>query len=102
MDAWTGFDDVVLVDACRGAGTPGSIHRFTVASLERLSRVEPRRYESTHGLGVAAALALASALGRLPSGLVIYAIEAGHLRHGRRLSRPVAGAVRELMALLVQ
>ncbi len=53
MEAWTGFDDVVIVDACRGAGPPGSVHTFTPDDLERYSAVETRRYGSTHGLGVA-------------------------------------------------
>jgi len=102
MEAWTGFDDVVLVDACRGAGPPGSVHRLTPADLEARSAREPRRYESTHGFGVLSAIALARALGRLPSGLVIYAIEAGHFREGKGLSKEVDRAAQELVALLVQ
>jgi hydrogenase maturation protease len=102
MEAWTGFDDVVLVDACRGAGAPGSIHRLTPAEFLTRDRWEPRRYESTHGFGVSEAIGLAHALGRLPSGLVIYAIEGGHFRGGRGLSADVDRAVQELVALLVQ
>jgi hydrogenase maturation protease len=102
MDAWTDFDDVVLVDACRGAGEPGSIHRFTPGELERLASVQPRRYGSTHGFGVMEAVALARTLGTLPSGLVIYAIEAGHVRDGDGLSGEVERGVRELVALLLQ
>ncbi len=102
MEAWTGFDDVVLVDACCGAGAPGSLHRLTPAQLERQARAEPRRYESTHGFGVTEAIGLARALGRLPSRLVIYAIEGGHSRAGPGLSEEVDRAVQELMALLVQ
>jgi hydrogenase maturation protease len=102
MEAWTGFDDVVLVDACHGAGPPGSIHRLSPAELERLACGEPRRYESTHGFGVSEAIALARALGTLPSDLVIYAIEGGHFQDGKGLSQDVDRAVQELVALLVQ
>ena len=102
METWTGFDDVVLVDACHGAGEPGSIHRFSPAELERLASVEGRRYESTHGLGVSAAIALAQTLGTFPSALVIYAIEGGHYQDGNGLSEDVDRAVQELVALLVQ
>ncbi len=102
MEAWTGFDHVTLVDACHGAGPPGSLHRFTAAELEARGRCEPRRYESTHGFGVATAIALARALGRLPSDLVIYAIEAGHFQDGNGLSPDVDRAAHELVALLVQ
>jgi hydrogenase maturation protease len=102
MEAWTGFDDVVLVDACHGAGAPGSIHRLSPADVERLASVEGRRYESTHGFGVSAAIALAHTLGTLPSALVIYAIEGGHDQDGNGLSEDVDHAVQELVALLVR
>jgi hydrogenase maturation protease len=102
MEAWTGFDDVVLVDACHGAGAPGSIHRVAAVELPRRGLGEPRRYESTHGFGVAEAIGLARALGRLPSRLVIYAIEGDHFREGEGLSEHVDRAVQELVALLVQ
>ena len=102
MEAWTGFDDVAVVDACLGAGPPGSLHRFGAHELERLETVLPRRYASTHGIGVAEAVALARALGRLPSRLVIYAIEGRHFRAATPLSAEVHAAVRQLVALLVQ
>ncbi len=91
MDAWTGFDDVVLVDACRGAGPPGSVHRIGPDEVDRVARLQ---HASTHSLGVAAAIGLARALGPLPSRLVIYAIEAAHSREGEGLSAEVDRAVR--------
>jgi hydrogenase maturation protease len=102
MDAWTGFDDVVVVDACRGAGAPGSVHTFTPGDLDRYAAVEARRYGSTHGLGVATAVGLARALGTLPSRLVIHAIEGRHFGVGEPLSPEVDHAVHALVALLVQ
>jgi hydrogenase maturation protease len=102
MEAWTGFDDVVVVDACRGAGAPGSVHTFTPPDLERYAAVEARRYGSTHGLGVAAAIALARELGSLPCRLVIHAIEGRHFEAGSGLSSEVDHAVHEVVALLVQ
>ncbi len=83
MNAWTGCDDVVLVDACRGAGLPGSIHRI---GFEEEGRLASLQHASTHSLGVADAIGLARALGALPSRLVIYVIEAGHFVVGERLS----------------
>lgn len=102
MEAWTGFDDVVLVDACRGAGEPGSIHLLSPDGLEGRVQGQPRRYDSTHGFGVAEAIGLARALGRLPSRLVIYAIEGGHFQDQEGLSAEVDRGVQELVALLVQ
>ena len=99
MSAWTGFDDVVLVDACRGAGPPGSVHRIDADDVDRVARLQ---HASTHSLGVAAAIGLARALGTLPSRLVIYAIEARHSREGEGLSPAVDRAVDQVVALVMQ
>ena len=99
LSAWAGFDDVVLVDACRGAGPPGSVHRI---GPEEAARVATLQHASTHSLGVAAAIGLASVLGTLPSRLAIYAIEAGHSVEGEGLSHEVEQAVREVVALVMQ
>jgi hydrogenase maturation protease len=89
MGAWAGFDDVVVVDACRGAGPPGSVHRIAPDEVERIATL---RHASTHSLGVAAAIGLARALGRLPSRLVVYAIEARPGHDGDELSPEVQQA----------
>lgn len=102
MEAWTGFDDVTVVDACRGAGEPGSVHRLDAHQVARLASLEPCQGGSTHGFGVAAAVALARALGTLPCRLEILAIEGRHFRAGEPLSAEVARAAQELVALLVQ
>jgi hydrogenase maturation protease len=98
MNAWTGFDDVVIVDACRRRAA-GSIHRFSPDDVERVARLQ---HASTHSLGVAAAIGLARALGTLPRRLVIYAIEARHSCDGAGLSPEVDRAVDELVALVMQ
>jgi len=99
MSAWTGFDDVVVVDASRGAGPPGSVHRISPDEVERVACLQ---HASTHSLGVAAAIGLARALGTLPSRLVIYAIEARHSREGEGLSPEVDQGVHEVVALVMQ
>jgi hydrogenase maturation protease len=99
MSAWTGFDDVVVVDACQGAGPPGSVHRF---AADQAARVATLQHASTHSLGVAAAIGLARALGSLPVRLVIYAIEARHAREGAGLSPEVDRGVQQVVALVMQ
>jgi hydrogenase maturation protease len=98
MSAWTGYDDVVVVDACRGAGPPGSIHRFGPDDVERVATLQ---HASTHSLGVAAAIGLARALGTLPGHLVLYAIEAGHSGDGEALSPEVDRSVQEVVAFVM-
>jgi hydrogenase maturation protease len=99
MDAWAGASDVVLVDACRGAGPRGSVHSFGPADVLRLAGL---RHASSHSLGVAAAIGLARALGSLPRRLVIHAIEAGSTGEGEGLSPEVDRGVQEVVDLVVQ
>jgi len=99
MGAWTGRDDVVLVDACRGAGPPGSVHRIGPDEIDRVATLQ---HASTHSLGVAGAIGLSRALGTLPARLVIYAIEARHGWEGESLSPAVDHAVDQVVALVMQ
>ena len=99
MDAWAGASEVVLVDACRGAGPSGSVHSFGPDDALRLTRL---RHASTHSLGVAAAIGLARALGSLPKRLVIHAIEAVATGEGAGLSPEVDRGVQEVVNLVMQ
>jgi hydrogenase maturation protease len=99
MEAWAGASDVVLVDACRGAGPRGSVHRFEPDDALRLARL---RHASTHSMGVAAAIGLARALGSLPERLFIYAIEAGATGEGCGLSPEVDRGVQEVVDRVMQ
>jgi hypothetical protein len=53
-------------------------------------------------MGPCVAIALARALGTLPSSLVIQAIEGRHFKAGEGLSPEVDQAIDEVVALLVQ
>ena len=98
LDRWAAAARVVLVDATEPAGQPGRIHR-----LDPMSGPLPRELGlgSTHGLGLAEAVELARALGRLPARMTIFAIEAAHFEHGAALSAPVAASVTAATALIV-
>ncbi len=100
MEAWAGFDDVTLVDACRGAGETGSIHRFEADQLERLGPLEPGGCGSTHGFGVSLAIALARALGTRPRRLAVHAIEGRRFGPGEPLCAEVERAAHRLAASL--
>ncbi len=92
MDAWNGVADVILIDAVMSGAAPGAITRWDgAAPLPR----EPFRC-STHALGVAEAVELARALGRLPPKLILYGIEARKFDRGGSVSAEVADAVERL------
>ncbi|MEE4379723.1 MAG: hydrogenase maturation protease [Candidatus Competibacteraceae bacterium] len=98
LQAWEGADWVILVDAAYSGATPGTIYRFDVAETEL-----PRGFfhASTHELGVAEAVELARSLGRLPEGLMVYAIEGECFSAGAELSPAVADAVESVAGRIV-
>ena len=72
MNAWQGFDDVILIDAVSSGAKPGTIVRFNATK-----EIIPTKFfhYSTHAFGVAEAIELARALNTLPSNFIIYGIE---------------------------
>ena len=91
-DLWEADDSVVVVDAARSGALPGSVHRFDATS-DPLPAAFGRG--STHALGVADAVELARALGRLPAKLIVYGIEGEDFSAGEGMSDAVAAAVDE-------
>jgi hydrogenase maturation protease len=78
-----------LIDACMSNAPAGTVHRID-ANLSALPQASSDL--STHGFGLAAAIELGRALGRLPPRTVVYAIEAESFAAGAPLSEPVATA----------
>ena len=86
VSAWAGRQHVVLVDAVRAGAPPGTIHQLI--GPDRIPTVVGEA--STHGGGVAAAVALSRALGNLPVRLVIVGVEPAAVDHDDQLSSAVA------------
>ncbi len=88
-----GLAAVWIVDACRSGARPGAIRRLDVSATALppgLTTV------STHGLGLAEAIELARAIGRLPARSVVYVIEAASFDPGSGLTPDVAASVAEV------
>jgi hydrogenase maturation protease len=93
IDAWDGADALWLVDAVTSDAPPGTIHRIDVAEQE----LPPELFRaSTHHLGLAEAVELARALGRLPGRVVFYGIEGASFDAGEGLSPEVEQALVEV------
>ena len=84
---WAGHDDVALVDAASSGAPPGTLHELRAGDG---SLQAGALRSSTHAFGVADAVGLAAALGRLPAHLEIYAIEGQDFSLGAPLSPAVA------------
>ncbi len=90
LDLWRRRSVVIVVDAVRSGAAPGTVRRWTA---EELSRSDPARTFSTHGVGLPAVFDLARTLGELPDHLVVYGIEAAETGAGAPRSEPVRRGV---------
>jgi hydrogenase maturation protease len=90
LDAWDGAGAVWLVDAVSSGAEAGTVHRLD-ASEDALPATLFRA--SSHLLGLADAVELARALGRLPARVVVFGIEGGRFEAGEGLTPAVAAAV---------
>ncbi|HEY0836934.1 MAG TPA: hydrogenase maturation protease [Azospirillum sp.] len=92
IEAWSGVERVVVVDATQSGTAPGTVVRLDAA------RELPRglfRY-SSHLFGLAEAVETARALGRLPADLVIWGIEGADFGFGEDLTLAVAEAAEDV------
>jgi hydrogenase maturation protease len=94
LDDWEGAAAVVVIDATESGTEPGTIRRYEVHE-QPLPAVFSRR--STHSFGVAEAVELARALGRLPARVVVFGIEGRDFAPGEGLSPAVDAAVNDVV-----
>ena len=99
MEEWTGADTVILLDAICSASAPGKVTRLDLRSTELR---EGLLRSSTHSFGVAEAIRLARALGRLPANIILYGIEATQFGHGSTPSPEVEAGARYASELVIQ
>ena len=100
IEAWRGYETVILVDAARSGAAPGTVHRIEVGAGPLPALLAGRL--SSHAFGVARAVEMARALDRLPPRLVIYAVEGKTFDLGAPLSPEVKEAARELAGRLLR
>jgi hydrogenase maturation protease len=86
---------VLIVDACRSGAAPGAVHRLDAGAGALPGWL---RSVSSHGIGVAEAVALARVLGTLPGQVEIWAIEGAAFGTGDAVTGAVQAAVRDVAA----
>jgi hydrogenase maturation protease len=106
IEAWTGVEVAIVVDAARTPESPGTVRRIVLPVDD--SAAEPASPPSveipdvgsrtgSHTLGLVDAMALGRALDRLPRRLVLYTVAGTHFALDPALSPPVAAAVPEVV-----
>jgi len=90
LDELEGADPLVLVDAARGGGAPGTVYRIDLAA----ERLPAELFKgSTHHFSLADTVELARALGRLPERAYVVAVEGASFDTGAALSPEVEAAI---------
>jgi len=94
IESWQDADTVILIDAVHSGAKPGTIHRLDA----REQPIAKRFFRfSTHAFGVADAVELARALGRLPPRLIVYGIEGKSFEAGVGLSPEAEAAAQAVV-----
>lgn len=90
LDLMEAADQVMLIDAVKSGGHPGTTVRLDLSKESRWGRLIPC---STHAIGIAEAIDLARTLGRLPKQVILFGIKIDSLESGAALSERVSGGL---------
>ena len=93
IEAWQGFQSVVLIDTVASRAKAGTMYCFDAQAQPIPISVFAR---STHAFGVAEAIELARVLNQLPPSLTVYGIEGKCFTAGAGLSPSVARAAKKV------
>ena len=93
LDLWDDAASVIVIDSAASGAPVGTIHRFDAIA----EPLPTGLLSSTHAFGVAEAIELARALGRLPASLTVYAIEGTRFEVGQDRSPEVDAAIGRLV-----
>ncbi|NDJ86376.1 MAG: hydrogenase maturation protease [Chloroflexi bacterium] len=95
LQAWSGWDNVIIVDAISSGNAPGTIFR-----LDAHQQTIPTDFfvYSSHAFSVAEAIEMGRVLGQLPTRLIVYGVEGARFDHGTGVSSVVEAAIPELIA----
>ena len=93
MDLWQGADEVIIVDAMHSKSPPGTVRRYDAIAQS----LPAATFASSHAIGVAETIEMARQLGRLPTKLSVYGIEAERFTSGTAISPQVAAAIESVV-----
>jgi len=105
LDVWQHADAVIVIDAMRSGAPAGTVRRLHVLAEDSALALAPALGAargpggSTHGVGVAEAVALGRTLHRLPRRLVVIGIEGARFDAGVELSHEMGRALDEAVRL---
>jgi hydrogenase maturation protease len=88
---------LIIVDACMGTGSPGTIHRFEWPDSQLMATTRV----SSHGVGLVESLRLGEELGKLPARVVVFAIEIASCEPGLEFDPRVEAAIPRVIEMIL-
>jgi hydrogenase maturation protease len=98
MEAWQGYESVILVDAISSGAKPGTIFKIDASKINVPAKFF---HYSTHAFSVSEAIELARAMNVLPAKFVVYGIEGNNFTAGVDISPPVKEAANQVIEQIV-
>lgn len=92
-----GADKLIIVDAVRGGGKPGTIYRF---DIDEIAMDSPMRL-SLHQMSILDSLRMLDLTGKRPKSIVVIGIEPENLDLGLDLSPEIEAKIPELKKLII-
>ena len=98
FDTAEGADKLIIVDAARGGGEPGTVYRFAPDEVSG----EPRFLTSLHDLGLLDSLRMMESLGNPPRDTVIIGVEPAEVDWGLELTPILRGKLPDVVRLVAE
>ena len=98
FDTAEGADKLIIVDAARGGGEPGTVYRFAPDEVSG----EPKFLASLHDLGLLDSLRMMEAVGDPPRDTVIIGVEPAEVDWGLELTPALRGKLPDVVRLVVE
>jgi hydrogenase maturation protease len=91
-------DRLIIVDAARGGGEPGTIYRFRPGDVSE----EPKLLTSLHDLGILDTLRIMESVGKLPQETIIIAVEPAEVDWGLELTPTLKEKLPDIVRRVVE
>ena len=98
LDSAEGVDKLIIVDAARGGGEPGTIYRFTPDQVSG----GPKLLTSLHDLTLLDSLRMMESVGNPPRETVIIGVEPAEVDWGLELTPALRGKVPDVVRRVVE
>jgi hydrogenase maturation protease len=98
LDRAEGADKLIIIDAARGGGEPGTIYRFAPDEVSG----EPKLLTSLHDLGLLDSLRMMESVGNPPRETVIIGVEPAEVDWGLELTPALRGKLPDVVRRVVE